>query len=300
MLVLDGQSLAREIRTRVKAEARELRARTGVTPRLAAILVGDDPASQIYVAGKERDCARAGLESVVVRMPADTPWATLRGKIEELGADPRVHGILVQQPLPPQIRAADAVAATDPRKDVDGLHALSAGHLLRGESDEAFVPCTPLGILEILRHYGIPLRGRRAVVVGRSMLVGKPLALLLLQADATVTVCHSRTPDLAEVTRRADVLCLAAGRPGLLRADMVAPGATVVDVAMNRSEGGLVGDAAPDVADVAGALTPVPGGVGPMTRAMLLANTLLAARRLAGLAGAPPAAAPTGGAGARA
>jgi methylenetetrahydrofolate dehydrogenase (NADP+)/methenyltetrahydrofolate cyclohydrolase len=283
MLVLDGQALARQIRQRVRAEARELREATGVTPKLAAVLVGDDPASQIYVAGKERDCARAGLDSLVLRLPADTPWEELRARLEALGADPGVHGILVQQPLPPQLSAADAVAATDPRKDVDGLHALSAGHLLRGEPDRGFVPCTPLGVMEMLRHYGIALRGRRAVVVGRSTLVGKPLALLLLAADATVTMCHSRTPDLGAITRQADVICLAAGRPGLLRADMVAPGAAVVDVAITRTEAGLVGDAAPDVAEVAGALTPVPGGVGPMTRAMLLCNTLLAARRLAGL-----------------
>ena len=292
MLVLDGQALARQVRQRVRAEVRELREASGVTPKLAAVLVGDDPASQIYVAGKERDCARAGLESTVVRLPADTPWAELRAHLEALGADPGVHGILVQQPLPPPLRAAEAVAATDPRKDVDGLHALSAGHLLRGEPEQGFVPCTPLGVMEILRHYGIPLRGRRAVVIGRSMLVGKPLALLLLAADATVTLCHSRTPDLGAIAREADVICLAAGRPGLLRGDMVRPGAAVVDVAISRTEDGLVGDAAADVADVAGALTPVPGGVGPMTRAMLLCNTLLAARRQAGL----PAGASGGGA----
>jgi methylenetetrahydrofolate dehydrogenase (NADP+)/methenyltetrahydrofolate cyclohydrolase len=282
LVLLDGAALARQIRRRVRAEAEELRARTGVTPKLAAILVGNDPASEVYVANKARDCARAGLDSTVLRLPADTPWPRLQAVLEELGADPAVHGILVQQPLPPHLDPAAVAAHTDPRKDVDGLHPLSAGHLLRGEPGQGFVPCTPLGVLELLRHYDIPLRGRRAVVVGRSTLVGKPLALLLLAADATVTVCHSRTPDLGEATREADVICLAAGRPGLLRPDMVRPGAVVVDVGINRVGDRLVGDADPAVAEVAGAMTPVPGGVGPMTRAMLLHNTLLAARRLAG------------------
>lgn len=281
-LLLDGQALAKIIRRRIKAEARELAEATGVVPKLAAILVGDDPASHIYVASKERDCARAGLESVVIRLPAETTWTELRGHLDALGADPSVHGILVQQPLPAHLDAAAVAAHTDPRKDVDGLHPLSAGHLLRNERDQGFVPCTPLGIMELLRHYGVDVGGRRAVVIGRSTLVGKPLAMLLLAANATVTLCHSRTPDLGSVTREADIVCLAAGRAGLLTPDMIRPGTTVVDVAMNRSDTGLVGDAAPGVQEVAGAWTPVPGGVGPMTRAMLLQNTLLAARRLAG------------------
>jgi methylenetetrahydrofolate dehydrogenase (NADP+)/methenyltetrahydrofolate cyclohydrolase len=285
LLVLDGLTLAKEIRRRVKAEAARLRAETGVTPRLAAILVGDDPASHIYVASKERDCARAGLESVVVRLAAETSWDELRARLDALGADPLVHGILVQQPLPSQISTALVAAHTDPRKDVDGLHPLSAGHLLRGERDQGFLPCTPLGVMTLLEHYGIEVRGKRAAVIGRSTLVGKPLALMLLAADATVTMCHSRTPDLAEITRQAEILCLAAGRAGLLRPDMVRPGAVVVDIAMNRQADGLVGDADPAVAEVAGAMTPVPGGVGPMTRAMLLGNTLLAARRLAAAGG---------------
>lgn len=285
MLILDGKTLAKEIRKRVRADAARLRAETGVSPKLAAVLVGDDPASQIYVASKERDCAKAGLESVVIRMPADTSWDRLRALLDELGADASVHGILVQQPLPKQIDPALVAAHTDPRKDVDGLHPLSAGHLLRGETDQGFLPCTPYGIMELLRHYGVEVAGRRAVVVGRSTLVGKPLALLLLAANATVTVCHSKTPDLAEVTRGADILCLAAGRAGLVRPDMVRPGAVVVDVAMNRVGDRLVGDADPAVAEVAGAFTPVPGGVGPMTRAMLLSNTLIAASRLAAAGG---------------
>ncbi len=280
--MLDGLTLAKEIRRRVKVRAAALASERGVVPKLAAILVGDDPASQMYVASKERDCGRAGLGSVVVRLPEATPWPVLKARLDELGADPSVHGILVQQPLPRQLDPALVAVCTDPRKDVDGLHPLSAGHLLRGESGQGFVPCTPLGVMEILRHYEIPLRGRRAVVLGRSTLVGKPLALLLLAADATVTLCHSKTPDLGEITRGADIICLAAGRAGLLTRDMVRPGAVVVDVGINRQGDALVGDAAPEVAEVAGALTPVPGGVGPMTRAMLLHNTLLAAQRLAG------------------
>lgn len=282
--LLDGRELAKQIRRQVKAEAKELARATGVVPKLAAVLVGNDPASEIYVASKERDCALAGLQSVVIRLPPATTWDALRYRLDALGADPTVHGILVQQPLPPQLDPAAVAAHTDPRKDVDGLHPLSAGHLLRNEQDQGFVPCTPLGIMELLRHYGVEVAGRRAVVVGRSTLVGKPLALLLLAANATVTLCHSRTPDLGAITRQADIVCLAAGRAGLLTAAMIRPGATVVDVAMNRSDAGLVGDAAPDVTEAAGAWTPVPGGVGPMTRAMLLRNTLLAARRLSGAA----------------
>ena len=282
--LLDGKELAKLIRRKVKVEARELTAATGVVPKLAAVLVGNDPASEIYVTSKQRDCERAGLESVVIRLPEATTWAELREHLDGLGADPSVHGILVQQPLPPQLDAAAVAAHTDPRKDVDGLHPLSAGHLLRNEQNEGFVPCTPLGIMELLRHYGVPVSGKHAVVIGRSTLVGKPLALLLLAANATVTMCHSRTPDLGALTRQADIVCLAAGRAGLLTPDMIRPGTTVVDVAINRSDTGLVGDAAPEVEAVAGAWTPVPGGVGPMTRAMLLQNTLLAARRLAGAA----------------
>lgn len=282
--LLDGKELAKQIRRRVKAEAQRLAASSGVVPKLAAVLVGNDPASEIYVASKQRDCERAGLESEVIRLPEATSWAELRDHLDRLGADPRVHGILVQQPLPRQLDAAAVAAHTDPRKDVDGLHPLSAGHLLRNEQDQGFIPCTPLGIMELLRHYGVEVSGRHAVVIGRSTLVGKPLALLLLAANATVTLCHSRTPDLGSLTRQADLVCLAAGRAGLLTPEMIRPGTAVVDVAMNRTEAGLVGDALPEVAEVAGAFTPVPGGVGPMTRAMLLCNTLLAARRLTGAA----------------
>ena len=278
MTVLDGRSLARQIRTRVATEAAALREATGVSPCLAAVLVGDDPASALYVRNKERECGRAGLTSQVLRLGANTTWDALHAELDRLGADAGVHGILVQQPLPPQIPVDAVVTHTDPRKDVDGLHPLSGGRLLRGAP--GFVPCTPLGVMALLRHYDIPLRGRRAVVVGRSALVGKPLALLLLAADATVTLCHSRTPDLGAVTREADIICVAVGRAGVLTPDMVRPGAVVIDVGINRVGDHLVGDVAPEVANVAGALSPVPGGIGPLTIAMLLANTLEAARGL--------------------
>ncbi len=278
MTVLDGRSLARRIRSTVAVEAAALREQTGVTPCLAAVLVGDDPASAVYVRNKERECGRAGLTSRVLRLAAKTTWDALHAELDRLGADDGVHGILVQQPLPPQIPVDAVVTHTDPRKDVDGLHPLSGGRLLRGAA--GFVPCTPLGVMALLRHYDIPLRGRRAVVVGRSTLVGKPLALLLLAADATVTVCHSRTPDLGAVTREADIVCVAVGRAGVLTPDMVRPGAVVIDVGINRVDDRLVGDVAPGVAEVAGALSPVPGGIGPLTIAMLLMNTLQAARGL--------------------
>ncbi len=283
-LVLDGRAVARRVRDEVRAEAEAWSRQSGVVPCLAAILVGDDPASVVYVRNKERECARAGLRSRVLRLPADTDWPTLAAHLDALGRDPAVHGILVQQPLPPQLDAGRVVGRTDPRKDVDGLHPLSQGRLMRGEA--GFVPCTPLGVMELLRHYGVPLEGRRAVVVGRSTLVGKPMALLLLAAQCTVTVCHSRTADLSAVTREADVVVVAAGRPRLLRPHMVRPGATVIDVGIHREGDGLVGDVDPAVAEVAGAVSPVPGGVGPMTIAMLLRNTLEAARALA--AEAPP------------
>lgn len=279
MTLLDGRSLARQVRAEVRAQAEAFVRHEGMRPCLAAVLVGDDPGSVLYVRNKERDCGRAGLASRVLRLAADTPWETLAGHLDALGADDTVHGILVQQPLPPQLDTAAVVARTDARKDVDGLHPLSQGHLMRGEP--GFQPCTPVGVLALLRHYGVPLAGRRAVVVGRSTLVGKPVALLLLAANCTVTVCHSRTPDLGRVTREADIVVLAAGRPALLTADMVKPGAAVVDVGINRAGDALVGDADPGVAEVAGYFSPVPGGVGPMTIAMLLRNTLLAAERLA-------------------
>lgn len=278
MTLLDGRSLAKAIRQEVKLRAEALQRRAGVVPCLAAVLVGDDPASAIYVRNKERDAGRAGLRSQVLRLPAETPFPVLAAHLDGLAADPTVHGILVQQPLPKHLDVGLVVARTDPRKDVDGLHPLSQGRLMRGEP--GLRPCTPLGIVALLQHYGVELSGRHAVVVGRSTLVGKPLALMLLEANCTVTLCHSRTPDLGAMTRLADIVVVAAGRPGLLTPNMVRPGAAVVDVGINRVGEQLAGDVDPQVAEVAGYFSPVPGGVGPMTIAMLLRNTVQAAEAL--------------------
>ncbi len=275
MRELDGRPVAKAMRQEVAAGVRALVRDRGVRPCLAAVLVGSDPGSEVYVAGKQRDCERVGITSRLVRLPEDCTRERLVQTLEELSADREVHGILVQQPLPRQLDAAEASALVDPRKDVDGLTPLQAGRLLRGEP--GFVPCTPLGVMEILRFYEIPVAGRHAVVVGRSTLVGRPVALLLLHANATVTICHSRTADLPAMTRQADILVAATGRPGLIRPEMVRRGAAVIDVGITRTDDGLVGDVDPAVAEAA-ELTPVPGGVGPMTRALLLRNTLEAAR----------------------
>ncbi len=276
MRLLDGGPVARAIRKEVRGGVEALMRERGVRPCLAAVLVGNDPASEVYVAGKQRDCERVGITSRLVRLPEDCTRERLVATLAQLSADREVHGILVQQPLPPQLDAAEASALVDPGKDVDGLTPVQAGRLLRGEP--GFVPCTPLGVMEILRFYEIPVAGRHAVVVGRSTLVGRPVALLLLHANATVTICHSRTADLPAMTRQGDILVAATGRPGLIRPDMVRPGVAVIDVGITRTDTGLVGDVDPAVGEVA-ELTPVPGGVGPMTRAMLLRNTLEAARQ---------------------
>lgn len=273
--VLDGRPVARAIRHEVRGEVEAFVKERGFRPCLAAVLVGNDPASEVYVAGKERDCGRVGIESRVVRLPQDTTREQLRAKLDELSGDRGVHGLLVQQPLPPQLDANEASALVDPAKDVDGLTPVQAGRLLRGET--GLVPCTPLGVIEILRYYEVPLKGRHAVVVGRSTLVGKPLALLLLREHATVTMCHSRTTDLGAITRQADILVAATGRPGLITPEMVRPGTTVIDVGITRTGDKLAGDCDPAVGEIAD-LTPVPGGVGLMTRALLLRNTLQAAR----------------------
>lgn len=284
---IDGRAVARRVREEVATGARRLREETGVVPGLAAVLVGDDPASATYVRMKGKACQEAGLVSRTVRLPATIGEPELLTLIDELNEDPEVHGILVQLPLPAHIDSGRILVAVDPDKDVDGFHPVNAGRLATGEPG-GFVPATPAGILRLLEATGIPLRGAEAVVVGRSNVVGKPTALLLLQAHATVTICHTRTKDLAAHTRRADILVAAAGRAGMITAEMVKPGAAVIDVGANRvddpdSERGyrLVGDVDPAVAEVAGWLTPVPGGVGPMTIAMLLDNTLEAARRAA-------------------
>ena len=272
--IIDGKALAARVRERVRAEVEEL----GDPPGLATILVGHDPASEVYVRMKREDSAEVGIESLHHEPAADATQEELADLIRSLNANQRVNGILLQLPLPGQLDQDGLIALIEPGKDVDGLTPLSAGLLAQGRS-EAMVPCTPAGVMELLREARVELEGARAVVVGRSILVGKPLAQLLVAADATVTQCHSRTQDLAGVCREADVLVAAAGAPGLVTGEMVREGATVIDVGTNRTDDGLVGDVDFDsVSEVAGALTPVPGGVGPMTRAMLLVNTVRAAR----------------------
>jgi methylenetetrahydrofolate dehydrogenase (NADP+) / methenyltetrahydrofolate cyclohydrolase len=277
--VIDGKALAEKVRKQVAEEV----AAFGGPVCLATLLVGDDPASHVYVASKHKASHEAGIESRDHRLPGATPEGDVLELIGELNDDDAVDGILVQLPLPEHMDEARVTQAVDPAKDVDGFHALNAGRLFLGEP--LLVPATPLGIMVMLAEYGVELRGKHAVVIGRSAIVGKPMAMLLLGEHATVTICHSRTVDLGEHTRRADVLVAAVGRPGLVTPEMVKPGAVVVDVAMNRTEAGLLGDVDKAVAEVAGLMTPVPGGVGPMTIAMLLANTLRAARhRRLGLA----------------
>lgn len=280
--ILDGKALAAEIRTEVKAQV-EVLAQKGVHTALAVVLVGDDPASQVYVRNKIKACGEAGIKSLEFRMPSETTQEALLAKIAELNADDTVDGILVQLPLPRQINAEAVIAAIDPAKDVDGFHTANAGALVTGK--EGFVPCTPFGVMRLIEKSGVDPAGKAAVIVGRSNIVGKPMALLLLAANATVTVAHSKTPDLGAVTRTADILVAAVGRAKLIKADMVKPGAVVIDVGMNRDENGkLCGDVDfASVKDVAGHITPVPGGVGPMTIAMLLQNTVIAARKRRGM-----------------
>jgi methylenetetrahydrofolate dehydrogenase (NADP+)/methenyltetrahydrofolate cyclohydrolase len=277
--VIDGKAVAAGVRARVADGVRELaEAHGGRTPGLATVLASDDPASELYVSSKRKASEEAGIRSIHHQLPTDAEPAALLDLVESLGADDEVDGILVQLPLPRQHDQDAVIARIDPAKDVDGLTATSAGLLAQGRP--GLVPCTPRGIMELLATAGAELSGAEAVVVGRSILVGRPLASLLLNADATVSVCHSRTRDLAAVCRRADVLIAAVGSPRLVDAEMVKPGAAVIDVGTNRTDDGLVGDVDFDaVREVAGAITPVPGGVGPMTIAMLLDNTLLAARR---------------------
>jgi methylenetetrahydrofolate dehydrogenase (NADP+)/methenyltetrahydrofolate cyclohydrolase len=269
---MDGKALAEKLRAAIAGEVKAF----GSPVCLATVLVGDDPASHIYVSKKHDASAEAGIESRDHRFPASTPESDVLDLLDDLNADDGVDGILVQLPLPEHMDEAKVTLAVDPTKDVDGFHPLNAGRLYLGEP--VLVPATPLGIMALLAEYEIELEGKDAVVIGRSEIVGKPIAMLLLAEHATVTICHSRTTDLAEHTRRADVLVAAVGRPGLVTRDMVKPGAVVIDVAMNRTDDGLVGDVEKDVADVAGFLTPVPGSVGPMTIAMLLRNTLTAAQ----------------------
>jgi methylenetetrahydrofolate dehydrogenase (NADP+) / methenyltetrahydrofolate cyclohydrolase len=277
--LIDGNALAQQIRNDVALRVQALQAR-GLQPGLAVVLAGDNAASQVYVKHKVADCESVGMRSVLDRLPASITEADLLARIRELNADPSIHGILVQLPLPAHIDAAAVIATISPTKDVDGFHVASAGALMVGQP--GFRPCTPYGCMRMLESAGVDPRGKHAVVIGRSNIVGKPMALLLLQANATVTVCHSATSDLAHFTRQADIVVAAVGRPRTLTADMVKPGAAVIDVGMNRNDAGkLCGDVDFEaVREVAGWITPVPGGVGPMTRAMLLVNTLEAAERL--------------------
>ena len=275
--LLDGKAMSEELRADIARKVAALKER-GVTPGLAVILVGDDPASQIYVRNKGIGCEKTGMHSVTIRMPEDTTQQALEEQIRALNADPAIHGILVQLPLPRHLDEAAALSAIVPEKDVDGFHVHNAGRLLCGLP--GVVACTPKGAMEMIRRTGVDLTGKEAVVVGRSNIVGKPMAMLLLQANCTVTMCHSRTSDLASHTRRADILVAVVGRPGFITADMVKPGAIVIDVGINRVDGKVVGDVDFEhVKDVAGWITPVPGGVGRMTITMLLQNTLEAAER---------------------
>jgi methylenetetrahydrofolate dehydrogenase (NADP+)/methenyltetrahydrofolate cyclohydrolase len=276
--IIDGNALAAQLRADVSRRVTLLAAK-GVRPGLAVILVGENPASQVYVKHKVKDSEETGFHSVLDRHPADMSEAALLARIRELNNDPAIHGILVQLPLPPHLDANKVIETIAPAKDVDGFHVASAGALMVGQP--GFWPCTPYGCMKMLESIGYDLRGKHAVVIGRSNIVGKPMALMLLQKNATVTICHSATADLKAMTLQADVVVAAVGKRNVLTADMVKPGAVVIDVGMNRNDAGkLCGDVDfAGVSQVAGWITPVPGGVGPMTRAMLLVNTLEAAER---------------------
>ncbi len=302
--LLDGRAVAAEIRGEAARETAAFRERTGVTPRLVMILAGEDPASVVYTRNKAKAAEESGIGADLITLPVSVTAAALRSQIASLNADPGVHGILVQLPLPSEIDAAVVTEAIDPVKDVDGVHPVNAGRLAAGRP--GFVPCTPAGIMELLRRSGIPVAGREAIVLGRSAIVGRPMAALLTAADATVTVAHSKTQDLESVTRRGEILVAAIGRAAAIGKRHIRPGATVVDVGINRCTSAadaavyfpgqperldeirrrghtLVGDVHPaEGAEAAGAITPVPGGIGPLTIAMLLLNTLKAARGLAG------------------
>jgi methylenetetrahydrofolate dehydrogenase (NADP+) / methenyltetrahydrofolate cyclohydrolase len=279
--ILDGKRLSEQIRAEIAQQAAEFTAQTGVTPCLAAVLVGENPASQVYVRNKQKACEKAGITSQLHRPPADTTSEELLALIDRLNNDPAVHGILVQLPLPKQIDETRVLEAVNPIKDVDAFHPDNVGRIVQNRP--RFLPCTPHGIQQMLLRNKIKTAGANVVIVGRSDIVGKPMAIMLMQrsqgGDATVTVCHSRTHDLPAVTRSADILIVAIGKAKFLTADMVKPGAVVIDVGINRTDEGLVGDVDYEaVREVAGQITPVPGGVGPLTIAMLLHNTLAAAR----------------------
>ncbi len=279
--ILDGKILSEQIRSEVAQELTEFVAKTGVTPCLAAVLVGDNPASQVYVRNKQKACEKAGITSQLHRPPAETTTEELLALVDRLNRDAAVHGILVQLPLPKQIEETRVLEAVNPLKDVDAFHPENVGRIVQNRP--RFLPCTPHGVQQMLLRHAIPIAGAKVVIVGRSDIVGKPMAIMLMQrgrgGDATVTVCHSRTRDLPAVTREADILIVAIGQPKFLTSDMVKPGAVVIDVGINRTDGGLVGDVDFEaVKEVASQITPVPGGVGPLTIAMLMRNALTAAQ----------------------
>ena len=275
-IILDGKATAAAIKAELAGRVAALAAR-GVRPGLGTVLVGDDPGSRAYVNGKHRDCAEVGIASIRRDLPADTTQEQVEAVVDELNADPACTGYIVQLPLPAGVDANQVLSRIDPDKDADGLHPLNLGRLVLGEPGP--LPCTPRGIVELLRRYDVPIAGADVTVIGRGITVGRALGLLLTRRseNATVTLCHTGTKDLAGHTSRADIVVVAAGRPGLLTADMIRPGAAVLDVGITRTDAGLVGDVAPEVREVAGYLAPMPGGVGPMTRAMLLANVVDAA-----------------------
>ena len=276
--ILSGKTMSEELRAEIASRVSALKER-GLTPGLAVILVGNDPASEIYVRNKGNGCTEVGMYSRTINMPAETSQEELEAAIEELNADSAIHGILVQLPLPKHLDEQAALAKILPEKDVDGFHLINAGHMLTGT--EGVVACTPRGALHMIKSTGVNLSGKEAVVIGRSNIVGKPMAMLLLKENCTVTMCHSRTQNLAEHTRRADILVAAVGKAGFVTADMVKPGAIVIDVGINRVDGKVKGDVDYDaVKEVAGWITPVPGGVGKMTITMLLMNTVEAAERM--------------------
>ena len=279
-IIIDGEKISQDVRNEIRQKALRLKEEQGLVPGLAVILVGEDPASRIYVRRKEEACREVGLLSREYRLPAETDERQLLHIIDELNHDKEIHGILVQLPLPKQISAESVIESIDPGKDVDGFHPYNMGHLFTGDAFHA--SCTPSGIIELLDRYDIGIEGKEAVIVGRSNIVGKPLSMMLLARHATITICHTRTKNLSEVTRRAEILVAAAGKAEMIRGDMVQEGAVVIDVGINRLDTGkLVGDVAfSEVSEKASYITPVPGGVGPMTIAMLLMNTLNAAYRV--------------------
>ena len=277
--IIDGKAISAAVRGEIKENTRNLSAETGVQPGLAVIIVGTDPASQVYVRNKRRACEEVGFYSEAYELPEATTQEELEALVDKLNADPAIHGILCQLPLPKHLNEESILLRIDPKKDVDAFHPYNVGRIMIG--NQKFLPCTPAGVMELIRRSGIDCSGKECVVVGRSNIVGKPMAHLLMQANGTVTVCHSRTKDLAEHTRRADILVAAIGKADFVTADMVKPGAVVIDVGINRNaEGKLTGDVDfASVEPVASYITPVPGGVGPMTIAMLMKNTLTAAQR---------------------